>query len=276
MKVVLLTALNYPVANIGVRAFLKNTLRKKYGIEVVGMVATPLWTHNKKGWKDFLKYIKKSGLKFAMKSILASFLLNAKMRASKYVTPDKKREYFRMQEMADTYGFPLLKSDNVNSEEVQEFIENLEPDYLVSCLLIQIVKKHILRIPNEGAINFHPSLVQEHRGTFASFWTLFHNRKHAGATVHFMSEKVDEGPVILQKRFKVDSFDTIFRLDKKNARIGGNLLVRALVKLQKQKAQKIFFQKLGAIFSYPSRNHTKHFKKRGKRVTGWRDLLFRI
>ncbi|NJP03730.1 hypothetical protein HC823_00370 [Candidatus Gracilibacteria bacterium] len=48
----------------------------------------------------------------------------------------------------------------------------------------------------------------------------FHNRKHAGATVHFMSEKVDEGPVILQKRFKVDSFDTISDWTKERSHRG--------------------------------------------------------
>ncbi|MCF7812162.1 hypothetical protein K9M59_00985 [Candidatus Gracilibacteria bacterium] len=276
MKVVLLTT-DYNIgANICIKAFLQNTLRKKYGIQVVGIVVTSLFRPwEKKSWRRMFRFFRQTGFGFAVRSITINIIQNIKMNIAQYFVADKKRHYFTFQEMARSYGFPIMYTKDINSPQTIDFIRKQKSDYLVSALLLQIVKKELLSIPKKGAINFHPALFQEHRGTFSSFWTLFRNRKKSGATVHFMNEEIDGGEIILQRNFFVHRSDSIHCINQKSARLGGNLLVKSLVKIKKQKAKLFWIKKASHLLSMPNNKQTEDFLRRGKKIIHWEDL-FRI
>ncbi len=273
MRVILLTSYRYPVASIAVQTFLKNTLLKKHNINVVGIVATPIWKPNKQGWHQLFKFFKQTGWKFALKSMTTSMAQTLTTFVARQIVPNKFREVFGIEELAAKHGTHYLKAEDINSQEVKDFCRNLEPDLFVSALLLQRVKKEMLDLPEQGSINFHPALVQEHRGTFASFWALVNDRRHAGATVHWMTEKFDDGAVILQRWFRIHRDDSLYALDHKNAKLGGNLLVKALVKIKSNKAAPVRLS-LGRLFLMPKRQHTHAFEGNGKKVVAsWREFF---
>jgi folate-dependent phosphoribosylglycinamide formyltransferase PurN len=266
MKVILLTTdYNLP-ANICVKAFLQNTLLQKYDIEVVGMVITSMFFPlEKKSWRAFFRFIKRSGLSFAGKSIAFNILQNLKMNFAKSFVPDKKRKYFLLKELARRYGIPVLSVQDINAPEVLDFVSEKNPEYLVSAHLLQIVKKELLEVPLQGSINIHPALFQEHRGVFSSFWMLLRNQRQSGATVHFMSEKLDDGKIILQRNFFIQRSDSIHSVDEKAAKLGGNLLAKALVKLVKRSEKTFWIQSLSKLFTMPTENHARTFSREGKK-----------
>lgn len=274
MKVILLTTdYNLP-ANICIQTFLQNTLRRKYGIEVVGMVATTMFhPFEKRSWRRMFRFIKQAGFGFACKSITANIIHNLKLNFAKIFIPDKRRHFFTFDEMARRYGFPVISTRDINSPEVQKFVKDKKPDYIVSALLLQVLKKEMLLLPSKGAINFHPALFQEHRGVFSSFWALMRNKKESGATVHFMDEKLDNGKIILQRNFFLHPSDSIHSVNDKSARLGGNLLVKALVKLKRKRAQAFWVKKMGRLFTMPDKAHTAEFEKKGKKIIHWEDLF---
>lgn len=272
MKVILLTTHHHIAACTSIKTFLKNTLLKKHGIEVVGIIAANPFKTYKKQFKKFGQLFKKSGYRFAFKFLFIGFIQLLSLKIARIFQGEKNRKYFEIDELATKYKIPFLRTKDINDEKSQKFIEEKEPDYLVSCGLLQLVKKNILALPKEGALNFHPSLVQEHRGTFTSFWALFRRKKTSGATVHFMTEKFDDGDVIIQRNFLVKKCDTLYSIDDKSARLGGNLLVKALVKLKKKKAKKIFIQNLAKLLSVPSRQEVALFKKHKKKIFTWTDI----
>ena len=271
MKIVLLTSGRYPAANTAVRAFLGNTLLQKYGIEIVGIVSTEIWTLNQRGWRTLRNFVKQSGLPFALRSIATTVWQNCMIRFAKYCVPDRNRKFFEIEELAHQYKIPFLCARNINSKTVYRFIKKKEPDCLVSCLLLQIVKKPLLNLPPQGAINFHPALLQEHRGTFTSFWALLQNRSYSGATVHYMTERPDDGQVILQRRFFIKPSDTIHCVNQKSAQLGGNLLVKALVKIKKKSFQPRWVEQLGQLLTFPNRREAGAFHQQGKGHMRWRD-----
>jgi folate-dependent phosphoribosylglycinamide formyltransferase PurN len=274
MKVILLTTDHNIAANICIKAFLQNTLRQKYDIDVVGMVITSMFFPlEKKSWKAFFRFIKRAGFSFACKSIVANLIQSLKMNFAKNFVPDKKREYFLLKELARRYGIPVLSVRNVNESEVLDFVEEKNPDYLVSAHLLQIVKKELLAIPHEGSINIHPALFQEHRGVFSSFWMLLRNRRQSGATVHFMDEKIDNGKIILQRNFFINRSDSIHSVDEKAAKLGGNLLIKALVKIKKKRARSVFLKKISQLLTMPTEHQTRAFKKEGKHIMSWSDFF---
>ncbi len=207
-----------------------------------------------------------------MRSMMASSTRSFLIRCAKHFVSDQYRNLFEISELAKKHRCSYFQSDDINSDEVQNFIKERAPDVLVSCLLLQRVESLVLGLPEIGSINFHPALVQEHRGTFASFWALFFDRRHAGATVHWMTEKFDDGAVILQQRFNVQRADSLYSLDEKTARLGGNLLVRALMKLEKKKSAALRVP-LAKLFTMPAKKHTREFKTSGKKVSSFRDFF---
>lgn len=272
MKTVLLTSDYHLSANIGVESFLKSPMLKKHRVEVGGIVVTSTFDFNAKGFRSAKSFIQKTGFRFFIRNIVLQTVKRFLIGFARWFIPNKHRHYRTLDEIAGAHKIPLLHVGDVNSAEAINFIRSKNPDYLVSCFLIQICKKEVLDIPAKGSINVHPALTQKHRGVFTAFWALLKNWKRSGATVHFMTDELDGGEIILQKRFLVHPSDTIYAVNEKSAQLGGQLLAKALVKLKKQKAGKPL-KKFGFRFKMPTRKEVYEFYQKGKSSMRWKELF---
>ncbi|MEK9132300.1 MAG: formyltransferase family protein [Patescibacteria group bacterium] len=275
MRVIVLTSNYYLAANVALKAFLKHKLLRKHKIEVTGIIAVSNAGCSAKTIKKGWNFINRSGSLFFLKVILLSIWQKWIIKFARFFVPNSVREFFEIEELAEHHNIAYLETDNINSQEVYDFIHERTPDYLVSSLLLQIIKPHILALPTKGGINFHPALFKDHRGTFANFWTIFKNLRHTGATVHFMTDKVDDGKIIVQRKFMVKKSDTMFDVNIKSAQLGGNLLAKALVKLNKNEARGILPKRWSRMFTVPTWQEVREFVKKGKEFIKSKDL-FRI
>ncbi|MFH0834610.1 MAG: formyltransferase family protein [Patescibacteria group bacterium] len=272
MRVVVLTSNYHLGANVAVRKFLENPLLKKNGIEVVGIVSAATFSLNRPGFKIMWRFLMTSGLRFFWRTVFVRIWQTVWMKLARFFVPDSRRRYFEMSELAQIHRIPYLAVNRINSARALDFVKKLQPDYLVSALLLQIVKKELLAVPRLGSINFHPALTQQHRGAFTSFWALLNHWRAGGATVHFMTEEVDAGQVILQRRFRIHRSDTLHTIDQRSARLGGLLLAKALVKLQKRGKPNLI-AKLGEVFSMPRPIDFSRFRQMGKKIILFRHLF---
>jgi len=71
----------------------------------------------------------------------------------------------------------------------------------------KIIEPNILRLPEDGFINFHPSLLPHNRGKHYNFWAIV-ERAPFGVTLHFADKDVDSGDLICQKNIVYDWTDT--------------------------------------------------------------------
>lgn len=99
------------------------------------------------------------------------------------------------------------------NERLLETIEERKPDLIVLAgFLVVIPEKMIARYRNK-IINIHPSLIPAFCGT-GYYGLKVHEAalsrgvKVVGATVHFVDEGTDTGPIILQKAVEVEASDT--------------------------------------------------------------------
>ncbi|MCZ0867210.1 formyltransferase family protein [Dasania sp. GY-19] len=63
------------------------------------------------------------------------------------------------------------------------------------------------------AINVHPTLLPEGRGSAPLTWLILRNKRYAGITFHKMTGRFDSGAILLQKGFplsKGETFETLF------------------------------------------------------------------
>lgn len=86
-------------------------------------------------------------------------------------------------------------------------IEDIHPDYLVSCGYRHIVPEAILDVPKEGCLNLHPSLLPYNRGANPNVWSIVEGSP-AGVTLHYMDPGVDTGDIIAQREVDKKFSDT--------------------------------------------------------------------
>ena len=77
-------------------------------------------------------------------------------------------------------------------------------------------------------MNIHPSLLPSFPGLHAQQQALAHGVKVAGCTVHFVTEGMDTGPIILQRAVSVKEGDTAETLSERILKEEHGLLPRAI------------------------------------------------
>lgn len=94
-----------------------------------------------------------------------------------------------------------------------ECIDEVKPDLIVLAGFLVVVPKTIISKYEGKIINIHPSLIPSFCGT--GFYglkvheaALARGVKITGATVHFVDDGTDTGPIILQKAVEVKKGDT--------------------------------------------------------------------
>ncbi|MEA1081861.1 formyl transferase [Marinobacter qingdaonensis] len=116
----------------------------------------------------------------------------------------------------------------INAPENRAWIRGRQPDLIAVCGA-SILKPELLSVPRHGVLNLHGGLSQFYRGLFTTDWAI-HNREPecVGATVHFVSEGVDDGDVVYQGRPVVSAGDNPNSLYAKVVRLGVEMMVRAV------------------------------------------------
>jgi len=84
-------------------------------------------------------------------------------------------------------------------------------DYIVNGGVGAIFKNDLLSLPRKGMLNAHPGLLPEYRGLDPVCWALS-NHDPQGATVHFIDEGIDTGPILIRRPLKETSAQSLVDL----------------------------------------------------------------
>ena len=138
-------------------------------------------------------------------------------------------------DIAKSYGkkifvLPSHKSQTRETYDNQlaEILEKNNIDLVVLAGFMRILSPFFVRKFSNKIINIHPSLLPSFPGINAQKQALDYGAKVTGCTVHFVDEKVDHGPIILQDIVTVEDDDTEETLAKKILEKEHILLPRAI------------------------------------------------
>jgi methionyl-tRNA formyltransferase len=81
-------------------------------------------------------------------------------------------------------------------------------DILISAGFRYIFTKPMLAKIQIAAVNFHPGLLPNYRGSFSTAWSIINGEKYVGYTYHYIATKVDSGNIIVQRKFLIGEEDT--------------------------------------------------------------------
>ena len=106
------------------------------------------------------------------------------------------------------------------NDSFMEAVDRFQPDLIVLAGFLVVIPPAMIEKYRNRIINIHPSLIPAFCGT--GFYglkvheaALARGVKVVGATVHFVDEGTDTGPIILQKAVEVEPGDTPEVLQKR-------------------------------------------------------------
>ena len=127
-------------------------------------------------------------------------------------------------------AFPAaeFESRERRDEELAEWLGERGVELVVLAGYMRLLSEPFLdRFPGR-ILNVHPSLLPSFPGTHAVEDALAHGVKVAGATVHFVDEGVDTGPIVLQETVAVREGDTPETLHARIQAVEHRLLPQAV------------------------------------------------
>ncbi len=137
-----------------------------------------------------------------------------------------------VKERAEQSGLTVLSPEKIGDAESLAALKELQADLFVVVAYGQYIPPSVLALPPDGSINLHPSLLPKYRGSSPIQWALANGDTVTGATILYVSEKMDAGDIILQREVPIRPEDDALTLEPVLARVGAELLMEAVERIR--------------------------------------------
>jgi len=221
--------------------------------EIIKAIVTPPSPFGKKekSYEKAIKTLKIFGIRFfifySFKFIIRRFFLN------KSVIKEIKKS-----------GTPLWILDaSINNKKNVQILKNLNPDVIIIIAGNQIIKKQVLDIPKYGVINAHSSLLPNYKGLMPTFWVLKNRDLETGVTLYKLTEGIDDGPIISQRKIKIDKNTSQSELIIKCKEVANDLILDSLDMIKNE--DEFTSNEGGSYYMFPTRMDVKEFYRNGNK-----------
>ena len=127
------------------------------------------------------------------------------------------------------------KEENIINKEYELSLKKNKIDLILLAGFMKKIPIDIIKIYENKILNIHPSLLPDYGGK--SFYGMnVHNavfdfkEKFSGATVHYVNEKYDEGPILIQKKINIENCKNPDEIAKKVLKIEHEIFPEAVKK----------------------------------------------
>jgi methionyl-tRNA formyltransferase len=119
-----------------------------------------------------------------------------------FTHPDQageQRWFGSVAELAGSRGVRVVTPTQPAAPEWLDEIRRLAPDYLLAGYYRSLLPLPLLALARWGALNMHGSLLPRYRGRAPVNWAIANGETQTGATLHYMVERPDAGPIVAQE-----------------------------------------------------------------------------
>lgn len=169
-------------------------------------------------------------------------LIKKKIKISHTLTkPDNKfgrglkiTEY-PVKVISKKYSIPCLQIENINSIESSKLIKSLNPNLILMIEYGVKIKKNIIKIPNVGILNLHPSILPDLKGPTPIQTAILNGYTETGVSVIKINNKIDSGNILNIIKCKLNKNETYITLQKKLIILSVKCIINTLALLKKNK-----------------------------------------
>tara|TARA_Y100001001_G_scaffold85430_1_gene83587 strand:+ start:273 stop:1115 length:843 start_codon:yes stop_codon:yes gene_type:complete len=134
--------------------------------------------------------------------------------------------------LAKKAKIPFIIVNDRNQEKAEEKLLKLckkfEVDVIVLARYMRILTPNFVWRYPDRIINIHPSLLPAFPGSLAYAQAFERGTKIVGVTSHYVTENLDQGPIIFQDSFKVTPEDTLESIKKNGQKLEATTLLKAV------------------------------------------------
>jgi len=136
-----------------------------------------------------------------------------------------------LEPLAKKAKIPFVIVNDKNQQKAEEKIIDICKKYNIDLISLArymriLSPNFVWRYPNR-IINIHPSLLPAFPGALAYAQAYERGTKIVGVTSHYVTENLDQGPIIFQDSFKVDPNDTLEKIKSKGQKLEAETLLKA-------------------------------------------------
>ncbi len=132
-----------------------------------------------------------------------------------------------------------------------------KPDFILCCGFPKIIKKEIINIPKYCSINIHGGRVPHYLGGSPLNWQIINGESKIYISSIKMNEKIDGGPLILQKSFKINKNDNLDIVKLKANSLFPKLCIDSIDHIIKRKKLINFSTKQKKFWKQRSKNDSR-------------------
>ncbi len=160
-----------------------------------------------------------------------------------------------LKPMANKYNIPFIAvshADQADAEvRILKLLERFNIDFVALARYMRILSPNFVwRYPTR-IINIHPSLLPAFPGAYAYVQAYERGAQIVGCTAHFVTENLDEGPIIWQESFRVRPNEGLDCIKKKGRQQEAHTLLHAIKLYLENKLEvywgKVHFKKLPKV-----------------------------
>ena len=136
-----------------------------------------------------------------------------------------------LEPIARKAKIPFIAVEEKNQTKAEEKIIDICKKYNIDLISLArymriLSPNFVWRYPNR-IINIHPSLLPAFPGASAYAQAYERGTKIVGVTSHYVTENLDQGPIIFQDSFNVDPNDTLEKIKSKGQKLEADTLLKA-------------------------------------------------
>ena len=155
------------------------------------------------------------------------------------VLSNQKNAY--ILERAENHSVPAMfishkeKSREEFDYEMTAILKNHNVDLVLLVGFMRILSAEFCREWQDRLLNVHPSLLPKYAGgmdTNVHEEVIKNGDTETGCTIHFVTDEVDGGPILIQKKCNVDAGDTVETLKTKVQELEGRAFIEAIQLIQ--------------------------------------------
>ena len=137
-----------------------------------------------------------------------------------------------LEPIAKKAGVPFIAIDEKNQETAETKIIEVCKKYNIDLIALArymriLTPNFVWRYPNR-IINIHPSLLPAFPGAMAYAQAYERGTKIIGVTSHYVTENLDQGPIIFQDSFNVNPNDSLEEIKSKGQKLESETLLKAM------------------------------------------------
>lgn len=135
--------------------------------------------------------------------------------------------------LAERHNIPALKPARIRTAEFLAELMSFAPDLLVIAGYGRILPNDVLAAARVMPINVHASLLPKFRGASPVEGAILAGEPKSGVTIMRVTDRMDAGPILLQRQILLAPDETQGSLKAKLAELGGATLLEALTLLRR-------------------------------------------